>query len=117
MGVDLTAAIKGALPFPAGASPASPGPSAGASPQAGSAPVAPALTLEQYASLCVDLQNPQADAAAVLRRYSLTPETKRALDSRFSELFHRDPAQNAAFQQACVAYRAWLARGAAPRKT
>ena len=76
----------------------------------------PKLTMEQYASLNVDLQSPHADAAAVLRRYGLTPETKRTTDGWFSALFQRDPEKQASFHRACAAYKAWLASGSSPRK-
>lgn len=107
MAMDLPVPRREALPFagdpkaPAGAPrPAEP----------------PKLTMEQYASLHVDLQNPHADAAAVLRRYGLTPETKRTTDGWFSALFQRDPEKQASFHRACAAYKAWLASGSSPRK-
>lgn len=83
-------------------------PAAGARPPA---PAFPALTVEQYASLCVDLELAPHNAAEVLRRYGLTAEGKRTLDEGWARVFAEQPARRAAFEHAKATYRAWLTRG------
>lgn len=75
------------------------------------APAVPTLTVEQYASLCVDLELSPQGTAEVLRRYGVTQEAKRTLDEGWSRVFAEQPARRAAFEHAKVTYRAWLARG------
>lgn len=108
LGVEIPAHLKSPLPFGSSAAPAPAPPRP--SPTASVASPAPALTLEQYASLSVDLQNPRNDAAALLARYGLTPEAKRAIDAHFQSLFRADPAKRAQFERACHAYTAWIAQ-------
>ena len=71
----------------------------------------PTLTVEQYASLCVDLEMAPHAATEALRRYGVTPEGKRALDEAWSRVFAEQPTRKGAFEHAKVTYRAWLARG------
>lgn len=75
------------------------------------APAVPTLTVEQYASLCVDLELAPQSTAEVLRRYGVTQDAKRTLDEGWSRVFAEQPARRAAFEHAKVTYRAWLARG------
>jgi hypothetical protein len=73
------------------------------------APAAPvALTLEQYASLCVELTGEGANAGEVLHRYGLTVEQGRAVDTHWKAQVAADPAARAAYDRAYNAYRAWL---------
>lgn len=65
------------------------------------------LTLEQYASLCIDGEIDPAGRAAVAWRYGLTPEQHAHIDAQFRGLFAAQPAQLEAFQRACSIYRAW----------
>jgi len=84
------------------------------SPAAGARPPAPALpmlTVEQYASLCVDLELAPQNAPEVMRRYGVTAEGKRTLDDGWARVFAEQPARRAAFEHARATYRAWLTRG------
>ncbi|MGK3964980.1 hypothetical protein WMF38_12510 [Sorangium sp. So ce118] len=113
--------METALPFRSpGASalpPTPPGsPPPDGAPAAPSAPHAPmALTLKQYASLCVDCELDHAGRAAIARRYGLTPEQHAHLDVQFRWLFAVQPAQLDAFRQACSVYRAWCEQNARRR--
>jgi hypothetical protein len=103
------------LPFPVKpASPTSPG-----SPAAAGSPSAyPALTMEQYASLRVELhKSPPERVAQTLARYRVPVEAQAALDEHWKERFDADPALRSAFLNACATYSAWLAsRPADPPK-
>jgi hypothetical protein len=69
------------------------------------APYQPPLTLQQYASLCVDLE---ADYVVdVLRQYRLSPEQKAALDTHYQRLFAERPSERLAFGGARKTYAAW----------
>jgi hypothetical protein len=72
-------------------------------------PQAVSLTLEQYASLSVDLANAPARHAETLARYRLTPEDKIALDKHYQQRFAAEPQFRAAFDAAMRAYGVWLA--------
>lgn len=123
--VDVGALARRVLAFgpqksAAESAPAPSPPVAGASPTHGPkvAAVAPAqpsalptLTVEQYASLCVDLELAPGGSAEALRRYGVTPEGKRALDEGFGRVFAEQPSRHAAFEHAKATYRAWLTRG------
>jgi hypothetical protein len=88
-----------ALPKPAEPAPPPPAP----------APVPP-FTLEQYASLCVELSAAPARVADTLTRYRLTAAEREALDRHFLDRFTREPSLRGAWQRACATYRDWLAR-------
>jgi hypothetical protein len=78
-----------------------------------SAPIpahAPALSIERYASLCVELSATPANAAQTLRRYQLTEPEWITLDADWKARFSREPGARAAWENACSAYRTWLAR-------
>lgn len=90
-----------ALPFPQ-AAPA-PGDTARAAPEP---PVQ--LTLEQYASLCVELGVEGAQAEETLARYGLTVEQGRAIDLHWKARVAAEPAARATFDRAYEAYRSWL---------
>ncbi|AUX21778.1 uncharacterized protein SOCEGT47_022660 [Sorangium cellulosum] len=69
-------------------------PAARAAPDApSSAAPAPALSLEQYASLCADLAASPGDAEALFARYGLgRPEARLAVDGFWRDRLARDPA-------------------------
>jgi hypothetical protein len=100
--------LKPALPFqPAPAAPG--GPAAGAKtpvpPAAAATP--PPLTMEQYASLTIDLLLDPARAQETLHRYRLTPPQKAQLDAAWQARFAANPSARTGFDAACAAYRAW----------
>ena len=69
---------------------------------------APGLTLQQYASLTVDIELNPAQTADILRRYGAHEEGKRALDEQWAQVLGDQPARRAAFEEAKAYYRAWL---------
>lgn len=76
----------------------------------------PSLTLEQHASLCVELAIDPSRSAETLARYHQTLASKAQLDNDYRERFARDPALRAAWNRAYQAYGAWLAaRRSSPR--
>jgi hypothetical protein len=83
--------------------PATPG--AAALPAAAPAP-RPRLTLEQYASLTVELDRWPTHGAAILERYGLTDHA--AERAAWAGVL-AGPAERARFVDLCAAYRAWLA--------
>ena len=68
-----------------------------------------ALTVEQYASLCVDLTANPAHAVETLRRYHLSPEQKCTIDAEWHARFAREPSAWLAWDRACKTYQAWIA--------
>lgn len=72
--------------------------------------VAPTLSIERYASLCVELEASPASSAHTLRRYQLSETEWVALDAYWKARFSREPAVQSASESARAAYRAWLAR-------
>jgi hypothetical protein len=72
--------------------------------------VAPALSIERYASLCVELAATPGNAAQTLRRYQLSEPEWVALDAYWKARFSREPEARSAWESARAAYRAWLAR-------
>jgi hypothetical protein len=73
----------------------------------GSASYPAGLSLEQYASLCVELAVEPAKAAETLLRYRLDAEQKRALDDHWQRRIHAEPGARARFDQAYTAYQQW----------
>jgi hypothetical protein len=71
------------------------------------APAAPVLTLEQYASLCVDLALQPDGADDTITRYGLTDDARRAEDAAWRVRLGIDPEQLERFQHAAAVYRAW----------
>lgn len=69
---------------------------------------APVLTLEQYASLYVELSMSPGREVETLVRYRLTPQQKQALDGHYGERIAKDPAMRRAWDAACRTYEAWL---------
>ncbi len=98
--------VAPALPF-AGAEPGS-----AAIPVRAVAPASnlPQLSVEQYASLCVELELAPARPTEVLERYRLTEEQHHALDASWNARMAADPALRRAWDGARDAYREWLAR-------
>jgi len=107
------------LPFVAGASPApnqresalpaaAPGGPATVADEAPGAPVQ--LSIEQYASLTVDLALVPERTAETLRRCRLTPAQKAHLDAAWTARLAASPPERDAFDAACAAYRAWRLR-------
>ncbi|MFT3768967.1 MAG: hypothetical protein QM820_26300 [Minicystis sp.] len=76
-------------------------------------PAAP-LTLEQHASLCVELAATPERAAEIFARYRVTPAQKEQTEAYFRDRFAREPALREAWNRAYATYRDWLA--AQPRR-
>ena len=70
----------------------------------------PQLSVEQYASLYVELAALPGRPMEVLDRYRITAEQRRGLDAQWSARMIADPALREVWDRACNAYRAWLAR-------
>lgn len=125
--VDVSAIVRKVLAFGPGAaakppvasppaqaaapSPAAARPPVASPPAQAPAPIVPTLTIEQYASLCVDIESSPAHTAEILRRYGANETGKRVLDDGFARIFAEQPARRAAFESAKVAYRTWLSQG------
>ncbi len=78
-----------------------------------SAPIAaqaPTLSIERYASLCVELTAAPVSSAQTRRRYQLTEPEWLTLDAHWKARLSREPEVRAAWESACAAYRAWLAQ-------
>jgi hypothetical protein len=71
---------------------------------------APLLTLEQYASLTVELMLDSGHAQETLRRYHLTPSQRALLDSAWKEVLASNSNLRSAFDKACRTYHAWKIR-------
>jgi len=98
-----------ALPF-AGAKgpPPAPPPPAPPPPLAGKPPLdLPSFSVEQYASLCVELELDPARAAETLQRYRLTQEQRTALDAAWRERMAQAADLYASWSQAVTRYKAW----------
>jgi hypothetical protein len=89
----------------------------GAPPEASHLPFAPApeppgpagLSLEQYASLCVELAFEPAKAAETLLRYQIDAEQRKALDDHWQRRIKAEQSVRARFEQAYTAYQRWYA--------
>ncbi|MFT3775477.1 MAG: hypothetical protein QM820_59780 [Minicystis sp.] len=68
------------------------------------------LTLEQHASLCVELAMQPQQASPVLARYGLTLEEKAALDAEYKAKVEANPALREAWNSAYQTYYNWLVR-------
>lgn len=107
-----------ALPFdgaaargvPAPAAPAAAQPRAQAPSNAGGA-AAPTFSMEQYASLVVELDLDPARRLDTLGRYGITEAQRALVDARFQAWFAAEPAARSAWERACSTYRAWLLGG------
>jgi hypothetical protein len=75
---------------------------------AASAAAPPAgLSLEQYASLLVELAVEPTKTDEILRRYGITAEQREAIDGYWQRRMGADPKTWMAFDRAYAAYRAW----------
>jgi hypothetical protein len=68
------------------------------------------LTLQQYASLRVELHQHPEQAAAILGRYGVAATTRPALEAHWRSRFDADPGLKNAFAGAYASYVAWLGR-------
>ena len=101
------------IPFarPAVATPATPPPIA---PSASTQAVA--LTLEQHASLCVELALAPEHTAETLARYRLAPEAKALADQHFRVRMDQDPETRSAWDRAYKTYHAWVTTSRGPSR-
>jgi hypothetical protein len=74
-----------------------------------------ALTLEQYASLRIELEGAPDRIPAILGRYGLPPDGRAALDAHWKARFTADPVLRMTFARAYANYQAWLKANPAPR--
>lgn len=70
----------------------------------------PSLTLEQHASLQVELEATPDQSAAVLRRYGLSAEQHAAIDASWKAKIAAEPALGTSWADAAARYRTWLQR-------
>ena len=77
---------------------------------------APALTLEQHASLAVELAAAPEKTAETLARYRLTPEARAELDAHYREKIAASAETRAAWERAYHSYHAWLAANRRPAR-
>ncbi|MDC3987946.1 hypothetical protein [Polyangium jinanense] len=68
----------------------------------------PDLTLEQHASLHVELDLDPEQRPEILRRYGLSAEQHARLHATWNARMAVDPKLAAAWQQAVAQYRAWM---------
>jgi hypothetical protein len=123
VGAIFRAGLLAAKPAPAPAAPVAPAPAAPApaapavsapvsavpaSPAAVPAASPPTLTLQQYASLCVELHRDPARTAETLARYRLSPAQWTSIDAAQRARLSTDPAAYAEFWRAYELYRAFL---------
>jgi hypothetical protein len=92
------------LPFQNATPPKPAGPPA---PPRPAAPPGPSLTLEQYASLCVEMALDPGRSGETLHRYGLTGEQASDVDAQWKARVAADPNVRAAFDLAYASYRAW----------
>ncbi|WP_437819575.1 hypothetical protein [Sorangium sp. So ce1078] len=102
-------------PAPTSAPASQPAPPSGAAAAAarvadGGAGGAGQLSLEQYASLTVDLALEPERAPETIRRYGLTPAQRTLVDATWTARLAQNPAERSAFEAACASYRAWRHR-------
>lgn len=95
---------KAALPF--GGSSSKPPPTSTTPPTP--ADSARKLTLEQHASLAVELDVAPDRADDTLQRYQLTLAEYRAIDAEWRERLHRDVSALVCWNRAFVSYRSWF---------
>ncbi len=65
------------------------------------------LTLEQYASLCVEMGLDPQHPTEVAHRYGLTVERARELDAHWKARIATHPGVRTSFDAAYQKYRAW----------
>jgi len=69
------------------------------------------LTLAQYAAVESELAIDPSRVTAVLQRYGLTDDTRRAHARALRDLFDREPAARQVWTQVSDAYAAWRSKG------
>jgi hypothetical protein len=74
------------------------------------APATLMLSLEQHASLHVELAQHPARKDAILQRYNITPEQQAVVDEDWRDRMTRDPALREAWHHAHAAYAAWFSQ-------
>lgn len=72
------------------------------------APAFPRLTLQRYASLCVELAMFPDSRAGVLERYRVPSGALEPLENHWRDRFDKHPETRAEWQQFMAQYRAWL---------
>jgi hypothetical protein len=70
----------------------------------------PTLSIEQYASLTVDLDVDPGHRTEILARYRVPEAQLAALDAAWSARFAADASASVSFRRAAATYRKWLAR-------
>ncbi len=75
----------------------------------------PQLSVEQYASLHVELAALPGRSTEVLERYRITEEQRQTLDAHWMARMAAEPALRQTWDGACVAYKAWLERSKGER--
>lgn len=91
-------------PAPRPAPPAKEPPAPASKPQ----PAPPLISLEQYASLRVEVALEPAKVREILARYRVTNEQRAALDAYWQGRIAGEPELRAAYDGACSTYRQWL---------
>ena len=92
--------IDAPLPFQQGAAPATSLP-----------PRLAALTLQQYASFCVEQRTSPAQIDAIRARYNVADAAQHAaLDDHWKRQLSSDGAMQAEFEQHCSAFQEWLSQ-------
>lgn len=77
---------------------------------------APPLTLEQHASLTVEVAVAPDQVAETLARYRLTPAARAELDAHYREQIAGSAATRAAWDRAYQSYFAWLVANRRPAR-
>jgi hypothetical protein len=105
-------AKKAATPFDKQAAATASAPAAAPlpAPVPASAPPDPALTLEQYASLCVELTLAPANAREITQRYGLSDEGRARVDAYWRGRIANEPEVDNAFRWAYHSYQQWIAQ-------
>jgi hypothetical protein len=75
--------------------------------------MAPPLSLEQHASLTVEIALAPERALSTIARYGLTPEAKRAVDEHYRAVVAANPGMREAWNRAYRTYYEWLVQAKA----
>lgn len=100
--LDLSSILQ-ALPFAKEASHSSAMPAPQPAP-----PFAPGLTLEQHASMCVEIALGPARVAETLARYRITPQEKVLIDRYYRDRVAASAEVRAAWERSYQSYQVWL---------
>ncbi len=71
-------------------------------------PGKPALTLEQHASLCVEIAQNPARTTETLARYRITPQEKVLIDQYYRASMAANPEIRAVWERSYQSYHVWL---------